>query len=113
MANRTWILISYVFHPLFFSTLGTLIIMRNDPVVFLALDDPAQCVRILGTLFICTLLFPIVTSAILLKVGHVTSLQNANEKERKLLLAFSEMGFLWAFLTLHDIPSAGHSIYLF
>lgn len=113
MSNRIWTVVSYVFHPLFMPTLGTFLIMRNDPVVFLALDDPAQWIRILGTLFICTLLFPLVTSGILLKVGHVTSLQNADDRERKLLLAFSEMGFLWAFLTLHDIPSAGHSIYLF
>lgn len=113
MNNRFFTSVSYILHPLFMPTLGTFIIMWNDPSLHVNLVDPVSWAVLLGTVFTCTALLPLLSCFMLLKTGRITSLQNANDQERRTLMVFAELGFLLAYLTYHNIPALGHTLSLF
>lgn len=113
MENRNWTTISYLLHPLFMPTLGTFMIMWNDPLIYLSLDTISPWIAVLVAVFICTALLPLLFSLTLVRLRYVSSLQSPTEQERRTLMMFAEFGFLLAFLTFHKIPSLGHSISLF
>ncbi len=94
-------------------TLGTFIIIWNDPSLHVNLVDLIAWAILLGTVFTCTALLPLFFSFMLLKTGRITSLQNANDQERRTLMVFTGLGFLLAYLTYHNIPALGRSLSLF
>src|SRR5581483_6313918 len=99
-------------HPLFMPTLAVLLLMWTDPSLHVELDEPITWIIIPGTIFICTALLPIMFSYGLLRMGRVTSLENANDQDRRTLMLFAELGFLLAYLTYRNVPSLGHTILL-
>ena len=113
MNNRNWTTVSYLLHPLFMPTLGTFIVMWNDPRIYLSLNSLAPWVVVLATVFICTALLPLLFSWTLFKLGRVKSLKNPDEQDRRILMMFAELGFLLTYITFHKIPELGHSLSLF
>lgn len=113
MESSNWKTISYVLHPLFMPTLGALMVMWNDPLIYMSLDTYLPWLVVLGTIFICTALLPLLFSWTLFKLERVTSLQTPTEQDRRVLMMFAELGFLLTYITFHKIPSMGHSLSLF
>jgi hypothetical protein len=113
MENRASTIVSYIFHPLFMPVLGAFIIMWNDPLLYVSLNDPLPWIIMLGTVAICTILLPLFFCWTLLKMGRISSLQTPTGEDRRVLMMFTELGFLLAYLTFHRIPTMGHSISLF
>lgn len=113
MDKRIWTIVSYLFHPLFMPTLGIFIVMWNDPLIYLLFDSLQPWLSVIIAVFACTALLPLLFNWTLLKMGRISSLQTPNEQDRRLLICFTELGFLLAYLAFHNIPSAGRSIELF
>lgn len=113
MDKRFWTIISYVLHPLFMPTIGTFIVMWNDPLLFISLNNIAPWVTVLGAVFACTVMLPLLFSWVLLKMERISSLENPTENDRRILMIFAELGFLLTYLGFHNIPDMGRSLSLF
>jgi hypothetical protein len=112
MENSIWKFFSYLLHPLFMATIGACMVMQQDPMIYLALDPPAIWTD-LAVVFTATALFPLVLIFILRKINKISNLEDPTEEDRRMLMMFTELGFLLAFLTFRNIPPAGHSLFLF
>jgi hypothetical protein len=112
MDKRFWTFISYILHPLFMPTLGTFIVLWNDPA-FIALNYFGPWLIMLGSVFACTVLLPLIFSWALLKMGRISSIEQPTENDRRMLMVFAEMGFLVTYIGIHNIPEAGRSLSLF
>jgi len=113
MNNKIWSFLSYLFHPLFMPTLGIFIVMWNDPFIYLSFDSYLPWISVMGVVFVCTALLPLLLIWTLLKMQKISSLQNPTEVDRRMLICFTELGFILAYLAFHNIPSIGRSISLF
>jgi len=113
MDKRFWTFISYILHPLFMPTIGTFIVMWNDPALFISLNNPTPWLIVLAAVFSCTVMLPLMFSWALLKMERISSLENPTENDRRTLMVFAEMGFLLTYLAFHNIPNIGRSLSLF
>ena len=113
MDKRFWTFISYILHPLFMPTIGTFIVLWNDPALFISLNNIAPWLIIIGSVFTCTVILPLMFSWALLKMERISSLENPTETDRRTLMVFAEMGFLLTYLAFHNIPNVGRSLSLF
>lgn len=111
--NNPWKTISYIFHPVFMPTLGIIVVMLCDPFIYLSLDSPEPWITLISSMAVSTLLMPLFLSWVLLKAGRITSIKHPTEKDRQQLIAFSELCFLLAYISLHNIPSIGKSLSYF
>jgi len=113
MNNRIATFFSYLFHPLYMPVLGTYIVIRNDPFLYFAFDTPEPWIRVLSSVFTCTVLLPLLCCWTLAKMERITSLENPTDEDRRVMLMFTELGFLLSYLAFHKIPSSGYSLSLF
>ncbi|HSY76569.1 MAG TPA: hypothetical protein VK890_06920 [Bacteroidia bacterium] len=109
MGNQTWKTISYLFHPVLMPTLGLFIVIISDPYIYLTIDI-AQLLPSIGIVFLCTAIFPLLISWVLLKMGGISSLTNPTDNDRKQLIAFSALFFMLGYYVFHNIPPYGKSI---
>jgi hypothetical protein len=113
MNNRTWAFLSYLFHPLFMPTIGIFIVMWNDPIIYLSFNTVAPWLSVLGVIFACTALFPLFLNWVLYKMQRVSSLYEPTDEDRRMLIVFTELGYILAYLAFHNIPSIGRTLSLF
>jgi hypothetical protein len=116
MANSFWKAISYIFHPAFMPTLGVIVIISCDPFIYSSLD-PDQFWIFLASFaamtLLCTMMLPLFVSWVLLKTGRVSSLTVPTDKDRLMLIAFTELCFILAYYSIHNIPMIGRSLSFF
>jgi hypothetical protein len=112
MGNQTWKTISYLFHPVLMPTLGLFIVIVSDPYIYLTIDI-SQLLPSIAIVFLCTAVFPLLISLVLLKMGGISSLTNPTDNDRKQLIAFSALFFMLAYYVFHNIPPYGKSISYF
>jgi hypothetical protein len=110
MGKKLWIFISYLFHPALMPTMGVFIVLSCDPNLFFPLRT--ELIDI-GTVFLCTYILPLFMSWVLLKMNKISSLAHPTENDRRLLLCFTEIFFLFAYFTFHNIPALGGSLKIF
>ncbi len=110
MDKKLWTFISYLFHPVLMLTLGVFIVLSCDPNLFFPLRT--ELIDI-GTVFLCTYVLPLLISWLLLKMNKISSLTHPTENDRRLLLCFTEIFFLFAYFAFHDIPALGESLKIF
>lgn len=113
MTNNFWKNISYIFHPVVMPLLGLMVVMLTDPFVYFSLYSPEPWIIFVSSMIVSILLMPLFLSWILLKAGRITSISNPNEKDRKQLIAFTELCYLLAYFSLHNVPSIGKSLAYF
>jgi len=110
MGKKLWIFISYLFHPALMPTMGVFIVLSCDPNLFFPLRT--ELIDI-STVFLCTYILPLFMSWVLLKMNKISSLAHPTENDRRLLLCFTEIFFLFAYFTFHNIPALGGSLKIF
>jgi len=91
-------------------TMGVFIVLSCDPNLFFPLRT--ELIDI-GTVFLCTYILPLFMSWVLLKMNKISSLAHPTENDRRLLLCFTEIFFLFAYFTFHNIPALGGSLKIF
>lgn len=114
MEKKLWTFISYLFHPAIMPTLGTFIVLWNDPFLFIPLESTIEpWLIVLAVVFMCTYLMPLILSYALFKMGRVSSISNPNENDRKILLGFTALCFILVYYTFHNFPSSAQSLKIF
>jgi hypothetical protein len=114
MGKKFWTFITYLFHPALMPTLGTFLVLWNDPNIFMQLEtEPEVIVRILAVVFLCTCILPVILSLFLLKLGRISSISKPTESDRRLMLSFTCLFFIYAFYCYHDMVESGKSIWIF
>jgi len=113
MNNRIANFFSHLFHPMYLPVVGIFIVIWNDPILYFAFDTPELWIKTLGMILICTTLLPMLLCWVLLKSELITSLETPTDKDRQMMLMFTELGFLLCYLAYYKIPPSGRSISLF
>jgi hypothetical protein len=93
--------------------IGALVVMANDPFIYNNLDSYYAWFIVLASIFLATTVVPLFLSWVLVKVGRISSLTNPTELDRKQLMLFTEICFLLAYYTFHNIPIIGKSLSLY
>ena len=94
-------------------TLGTFVVLWCDPNLFIPLNVDKPWLIVLGVVFLCTYILPLLLSWLLLKLGKISSLSHPTENDRKILLAFTSLCFILAYYSFHTIPALGQSLKIF
>lgn len=114
MGKRFWTFISYLFHPALMPTLGTFIVLWNDPYLFIPLESAVEpWIIVLSVVFICTYILPLILSFSLLKMGRISSITHPSENDRRLLLGFTSLCFILAYYSFHNFPASAQSLKIF
>ena len=113
MSKNLWTFISYLFHPALMPTFGTFVVLWCDPNLYIPLNIERPWLMVLGVVFLCTYVLPLLLSWVLLKLNKISSLSNPTENDRKVLLAFTALCFILAYYSFHTIPSSGESLKIF
>ncbi len=113
MNKNIWNFISYLFHPALMPTLGAFVVLWCDPNLYIPLDSSKPWLVVLAVVFICTYVLPLMLSWGLLKIGRVTSITHPTENDRRYLLAFTALCFIFLYYAFHAIPASGQSLKIF
>ena len=113
MGNNFWKAISYIFHPVYMPIVGAFVVMINDPFIYNSFDSYYDWFIVLSSIFVATTIIPLFLSWVLLKIGKVTSITNPTEQDRKQLMLFTELCFILAYYSFHNIPVIGKSLSLY
>lgn len=114
--DKFWKVTSYIFHPALMPTLGIIIIISNDPFIYSSLEPDQFWIFLASAAAVTlalTMAFPLVLSYLLLKTGYVSSLTTPTDKDRLMLIAFTELCFILAYYSIHNIPIMGRSLSFF
>jgi len=113
MQKKLWTFISYLFHPALMPTLGTFIVLWNDPNLFIPLDTEKPWIIVLGVVFVSTYILPLLLSWAVFKFGKISSLSNPTENDRRFLLILTSLCYLLIFYCFRAIPDSGQSLKIF
>src|SRR6185312_12703746 len=116
MSERIWKAISYLLHPVMMPTIGFILLLTSDPYIYTSLDSfllKKVVFTFIPAVFLGTAIVPMLLSGVLLMTGQVSSLVEPTERDRKMLLAFSELGFLLVLIYFHNMPAVWISLYYF
>ncbi len=114
MGKKIWTFISYLFHPAIMPTLGTFVVLWNDPYLFIPLEANVEpWVIVLGVVFICTYVLPLILSFSLFKMGRISSISHPTENDRHILLGFTSLCFILVYYSFHNFPSSAQSLKTF
>jgi hypothetical protein len=113
MSKNFWTFISYVFHPALMPTLGTFILLWNDPNLFIPLNTERPWLVVLSVVFLCTYILPLFLCWVLLKLGRISSISNPTEEDRRFMLAFTALCYILIYYSFHSIPDSGRSLKIF
>lgn len=113
MGKQLWTFISYLFHPVIMPTLGTLAVLWCDPNLYIPLNTEKPWLIILGVVFLCTYVLPLITSGGLLLLGVISSVSHPTENDRRLMLSFTALFFILVYYVFHNIPAMGVSLKIF
>ena len=116
MGERIWKLVSYIFHPILMPALGITIVISIDPLIFTSVEDNQFWVMLLAyssLTLICTAMLPLFFTWMLFKTGRISSITNPADKDRLQLIAFTELCYILAYYSIHNIPVIGRSLSYF
>jgi len=97
-------------------TLGVILIITNDPFIYSSLDQDQFRIFLASfasMTLLCTTMLPLFVSWVLLRMGRVSSLSEPTDKDRLMLIAFTELCFILAYYSIHNIPMIGRSLSFF
>jgi len=97
-------------------TLGVILIITNDPFIYSSLDQDQFWIFLASfasMTLLCTTMLPLFVSWVLFRMGRVSSLTEPTDKDRLMLIAFTELCFILAYYSIHNIPMIGRSLSFF
>jgi membrane-associated phospholipid phosphatase len=96
--------ISYIFHPLLFSTYATICIILAIPHLFGNYTPKAQGLWVI-LVFLLTFIFPVVWLLMMKKLQLVSSLELDDKKERIIPYIATATFYMWTYRMFHPSPS--------
>lgn len=97
-------IVSYIFHPLFMPTILSVLVSYLNPSAFAALDQD-QKVKLLSSIALNTILFPLVTTLLLKALGFIESIQMHKSKDRIIPLIGTMVFYFWIYLVMKNVPA--------
>ena len=99
---RLWSkLISYIFHPIFILFYMFILLKCINPYLFNFTDPKAEGLLTINV-FIFTVMFPLIATLIMLKLGLIRSLEMKDKMERIGPFIVSAIFYLWLFKNIKD-----------
>lgn len=116
MGEKIWKLISYIFHPIFMPAYGIMVVISIDPLIYTAVEEDQFWVLFLAyasLTMVCTAALPLFFSWVLFKTGKITSMTEPSDRDRLQIIAFTELCYILAYYSIHNIPVVGRSLSYF
>jgi hypothetical protein len=114
MAKNIWTFISYLFHPVLMPALGIFIVMWNVQNLYIPLNTAVEpWIFVLALVFICTCILPLIISFILLKMERISSISHPSENDRRIMLGFTALCFIFIYYSFHNLLGSCYSLMIF
>jgi hypothetical protein len=97
-------IISYVFHPVFMPLVMAIAIYKLAPLSFAGIE-PKIVTRWLAAIGINTVLFPLLSVALLKGVGFIKSIHMHDAKDRIIPLIATMIFYFWAYLVVKNVQA--------
>jgi hypothetical protein len=102
---------SYLLHPVFLPTLALAMVLFLCPETAVGYGNPEK-VKWLITAAYTSILFPLLTTFLLWRLGFISSLQMPERQERYVPLIASMLFYFWIFWIFHKQIHAPHAVQL-
>ena len=97
--NKLASIASYIFHPLLMPLIGFLLMYVFSPYIFSTWTDK-HATLITLQLFINTVLFPLLSTVLMVRLGFIESIKLPNREDRILPLIAAMIFFIWTLVSL-------------
>lgn len=98
LTNIVFTTLSGVFHPLVYPTLASIMLFTSD--TYFSLFELYAKLYVIGLVFVCTYLVPLLTMPLLFAAGALSSINMDNQRERTLPLLITGTMFYLAYILL-------------
>jgi len=97
-------IISYVFHPVFMPVIMTIALYKLAPLSFAGID-PHNISRWIAAIAVNTVMFPLLTVALLKGLGFIKSIHMRDPKDRIIPLIATMIFYFWAYLVIKNVQA--------
>jgi len=97
-------IISYVFHPVFMPVMMAIALYKLAPLSFAGIE-PSIMSRWTAAIAINTVMFPLLTVALLKGLGFIKSIQMYDSKDRIIPLIATMIFYFWAYLVVKNVQT--------
>lgn len=104
LLNVLAMVVSYLFHPVFMPSVMTVVLYNLAPTSFAGIDK-ANFGKMLLTIIINTLFFPLVATLLIKATGFIESIHMRTAKDRIIPLLASMIFYFWAYNVFKNIEA--------
>lgn len=95
---------SYVFHPVFMPVIMAIALYKLAPLSFAGID-PRNISRWIAAIAVNTIMFPLLTIALLKGLGFIKSVHMHDAKDRIIPLIATMIFYFWAYLVIKNVQA--------